>query len=223
MPISPEFPLILASMSPYRMELLSRLKIPFTHESPHVDESPLPNESADRLARRLADLKADAIAARYPERWVLGCDQTADCDGQLLGKPGSVAAAVDQLALCSGKTVSFHTAVTLSCRDADQSLRALVPTLVRFRSLSRAEIRRYVQLEPALDCAGGFKVEGLGIGLFEAVESSDPTALIGLPLIATRELLQRIGYSLLGPGGAGTMPALFSDWPAIEADSPPSQ
>jgi septum formation protein len=186
--------LILASTSPYRRELLQRLRLPFECVRPEVDEQPLQAESPAQLVRRLARAKADAVAARFPQAWVIGSDQAADLDGHILGKPGGRAAAIAQLSAMGGRTVRFHTAVSLRC--GAHALAAVDLTQVRFRALSAAEIERYVDAEQPFDCAGSFKCEGLGIGLFEAIESHDPTALVGLPLIALAGLLREAGYAV---------------------------
>lgn len=193
-PISPESPLILASSSRYRAELLRRLGVPFEAISPDVDETPRPDEEPYPLAYRLASAKARALAARHPDRWVLGSDQVPSLDGAVLGKPGSREAAVAQLRAFSGKAVQFHTAVALV--GGPVLLTGADLTIVRFRALGDAEIERYVDAEAAYDCAGAFKAEGLGITLFTAVESRDPTGLIGLPLIAVRKLLAEAGLPL---------------------------
>jgi septum formation protein len=185
--------LLLASSSPYRRELLARLRLPFGTALPGVDETPLPGEAPEALAHRLAEAKALAVAAQAAPAWVIGSDQVADLDGMPLGKPGSRDAALAQLRAMSGGTVAFHTAVCLA-REGSPPLRAGDTTLVRFRALADAEIARYVDAELPFDCAGSFKSEGLGIGLFEAIESSDPTALVGLPLIATARLLREAGF-----------------------------
>lgn len=187
-------PLILASTSRYRRELLARLRLPFTVARPEVDETPLPDEAPAALARRLAQAKAGAIAARAPEAWVIGSDQVAELDGRPLGKPGHAAAAMAQLRAMSGRAVAFHTALCL--QRGTTRLEAMDETVVRFRTLATDEIARYVAVEQPLDCAGSFKSEGLGIALFEAIETCDPTALIGLPLIATARLLRQAGYAL---------------------------
>lgn len=183
--------LILASTSPYRRELLSRLRLAFDTAAPAVDEAARAGEAPATLAVRLARSKAAAVARDFPGAIVIGSDQVADLDGSALGKPGHRAACVAQLQAMSGRSVAFHTAV---CVHVDARSDAAVDTTrVRFRKLSSAEIARYTDAEQPFDCAGGFKVEGLGIALFEAVESSDPTALIGLPLIATARLLRAAG------------------------------
>jgi septum formation protein len=192
--ISQASPLLLASTSRYRRELLARLSLPFEAIAPGTDETPLPGEAPAALARRLARAKAQDVAARYPDRCVLGSDQVPGFDGRVLGKPGNRESGLAQLLACSGKSVAFHTAVALVAGGGIHE--HLDTTTVRFRTLTPAEAGRYLDAEPAYDCAGTFKVEGLGISLFEAIESTDPTALIGLPLIAVRRLLAEAGYSL---------------------------
>jgi septum formation protein len=187
--------LLLASTSPYRRELLSRLRIPFDVARPEVDEVPLPGESPLALARRLAAAKAEAIATREGDAWVIGSDQVAELDGRPLGKPGNRDAALTQLASMSGRSVAFRTAVSVMHRDLGR-FDAIDTTVVRFRGLAAEEIARYVDSEQPFDCAGSFKSEGLGIVLFDAIETSDPTALVGLPLIATARLLRQAGFAL---------------------------
>lgn len=186
--------LILASTSPYRRELLQRLRLPFECARPAVDEAPLPGERPADLAHRLARAKAAEVAGRHPDAWVIGSDQVADLDGRVLGKPGGREAAIAQLAAMSAREVRFHTAVCL--RRGERGLDAADTTTVRFRALEAAEIERYVDAEQPFDCTGSFKCEGLGIALFEAIESRDPTALVGLPLIALAGLLREAGYRL---------------------------
>ena len=186
--------LVLASTSRYRRDLLERLGLPFDCARPQVDETAEADEAPLALAARLASAKAAEVAARHPGSWVIGSDQVADLNGQPLGKPGTVEAACAQLAAMSGQTVRFHTAISL-IRDGE-SLSAMDTTQVRFRALQAAEIARYVAIEQPLDCAGSFKCEGLGISLFEAIDNSDPSALIGLPLIALARLLRETGISL---------------------------
>jgi septum formation protein len=186
--------LILASTSRYRRELLERMRLDFDVARPDVDESALPGEAAAALAQRLALAKATAIAAAAPAAWVIGSDQVAELDGIALGKSGGRAAAFAQLRAMSGRAVVFHTAVSV-VRGAVHHA-ALDTTTVRFRALAAAEIERYLDAEQPFDCAGSFKAEGLGIALFEAIESQDPTALIGLPLIATARLLRAAGFAL---------------------------
>ena len=188
-------PLILASSSRYRAELLTRLRLPFEQEAPEVDEIDQSGELPESRARRLAVDKARAVAGRRPGHWVLGSDQVAFCEDEVLHKPGTPEANVEQLLKLSGREAHFATAVCLTTAGGLELLE-LDLTAVRFRSLDRATIERYVALEPAHDCAGGFKIEGLGISLFEAVESRDPTALIGLPLIALSRMLEKAGLAV---------------------------
>lgn len=186
--------LVLASTSAYRRALLDRLGLHFTVARPEVDESPLPGESPQVLAERLAQAKAEAVlASAADDTWVIGSDQVAELDGQPLGKPGQHPAAVAQLKSMSGREVRFLTALCLA-GPGGQRLQALDITTVRFRTLDDAEIERYVAREQPLDCAGSFKSEGLGIALFDAIDNRDPTALIGLPLIATARLLREAGF-----------------------------
>ena len=186
--------LILASTSRYRRELLERLRLPFQVARPEVDETPNAGESPPALARRLARAKAEAIATQLPDAWVIGSDQVAALGSQPLGKPGTRDKAIAQLRAMSGREIQFHTAVALV--RGDTVLEAMDTTRVLFRSLQPAEIERYVEAEQPLDCAGSFKSEGLGITLFDAIESSDPTALVGLPLIALSGLLRKAGFTL---------------------------
>jgi len=186
--------LFLASSSRYRAGLLGRLGIPFDCVAPQVDESPRPGEPPPQLAERLAAAKAGVVAAQHPGSWAIGSDQVAELDGVPLGKPGSHDAAVAQLAAMSGRAVHFHTALCIA--NGQTRLRALDLTTVQFRTLARSEIERYVAIEQPLDCAGSFKCEGLGITLFEAIHNTDPTALVGLPLIATARLLRQAGFIL---------------------------
>lgn len=187
-------PLVLASTSVYRRDLLARLRLPFDARRPEVDETPRPGEAPGPLAQRLARAKAEAVASRSPGAWVIGSDQVAELDGVALGKPGGRAAAIAQLQAMSGRSVRFHTAVCL-CRDGTVHEAADL-TLARLRRLDADEIARYVDAERPFDCAGSFKAEGLGIALFEAIESRDPTALVGLPLVATAHLLRKAGFAV---------------------------
>ena len=175
--------LLLASTSRYRRELLARLGWAFTCEGPAVDEAPLPGEAPPDRARRLALAKAQAVAMRHPGALVIGSDQVCALGDQILDKPGTTAAQQAMLARLSGRKARFHTAVALVGIEAGLRAGHLDETCCEFRDLDAAAIERYATLEPATDCAGGFKVEGLGIGLMTRVESVDPTALIGLPLI----------------------------------------
>jgi len=188
--------LLLASTSKYRRELLGRLRRPFDCVAPQVDEDPLAGESVESMTARLAVAKARAVAKKaQPGAIVIGSDQAASLGGRMLGKPGGRERAIEQLLLCSGQSVSFHTAVCVI--DAQgRELADLDTTVVRFRALSDAEVARYIDAEQPFDCAGSFKCEGLGITLFEAIDSSDPTALIGLPLIRLCGLLRQAGIAL---------------------------
>ncbi len=190
--------LILASTSRYRRELLSRLTADFTVESPEIDESANDGELPAELAQRLALEKAAAVAARFPEALVIGSDQSATIDGiEPLGKPGGFDVARGQLRAASGRTMHFHTAIA-AVRTIDGFCeQALVGTRVRFRTLTDGEIDAYLHIEQPYDCAGSAKVEGLGIALLEAIEGDDPTALIGLPLIALTRMLRKAGLSPL--------------------------
>ena len=187
-------PLILASTSRYRRELLERLRLPFHVARPEVDESPQAEEAPPGLAQRLARAKALAFASQHPESWIIGSDQVAAMEFRALGKPGTRENAISQLSAMSGREVRFHTAVCLA--HGETLLEATDTTLVRFRALQPDEIERYVDAEQPLDCAGSFKSEGLGIALFEHIESRDPTALVGLPLIALSKLLREAGFVL---------------------------
>ena len=187
--------LVLASTSRYRAELLARLRLPFDSARPEVDETPRPGEPPASLALRLAAAKARAIAALHADAVVIGSDQVASCDGRALGKPGTREAAIAQLQAMSGREAVFLTAVAVAAPGGGLDT-ALDTTTVRFRPLSDDKIARYVDAERPLDCAGSFKCEGLGIALFEAIESRDPTALVGLPLIATARLLRGAGFAL---------------------------
>ena len=187
-------PLILASTSSYRRALLERLGLPFATARPEVDETPRPGEAPAALAVRLARAKAEAVAAGTGDAWTIGSDQVAELDGRPLGKPGTAANAIAQLRAMSGREVRFHTALCLAGPDG-RCLEHLDLTVVRFRTLDEDEIARYVERERPLDCAGSFKCEGLGIALFEAIDNRDPTALIGLPLIATARLLREAGFA----------------------------
>jgi septum formation protein len=187
-------PLILASTSVYRRELLERLRIPFEVVSPQVDETPLTSESSLELALRLANAKAAAVAKAHPHAWVIGSDQVADLCGAAIGKPGNFERAMAQLQLMRGQTVTFHTALCLMKGDIQTTLS--IPTEVTFRKLSDAVLESYLLAEEPYDCAGSAKSEGLGISLLESIKSDDPTALIGLPLIALTGLLRDAGFEI---------------------------
>lgn len=188
--------LVLGSTSRYRRELLARLAVPFEVASPDVDETPLPGEAPRALALRLALAKARAVAALYPGAVVIGSDQVADLAGQPLGKPGTHERAVAQLRQMRGQAVVFQTAVAVVCLDAGFEQVELAPVRVAFRDLSDAEIERYLRAEQPYDCAGSAKSEGLGIALLDAIDSDDPTALVGLPLIRTCRMLRAAGLVL---------------------------
>jgi septum formation protein len=186
--------LILASTSRYRRELLARLRIAFDVVAPAVDETPQPGEAPAALAQRLARAKAQAVAAQHPQAVVIGSDQVAELDGQAIGKPGSHERAVAQLRAMSGRRVVFHTAVAVVCAARGFADVRLAPVTVHFRSLDDAQIERYLRLEQPYDCAGSAKSESLGIALLEAIDSDDPTALVGLPLMRTCALLRAAGF-----------------------------
>lgn len=187
--------LLLASTSRYRRELLQRLALPFESVAPEVEEAQHPGESVESMTARLAEAKARAVAQRHPGAVVIGSDQAASLAGRALGKPGGRDRAIAQLVLVSGQTVMFHTALCVI--DSHGHERGLMDTTrVQFRTLGMGEIERYVDREQPFDCAGSFKCEGLGISLFERIESEDPTALIGLPLIGLCQQLRAIGFEL---------------------------
>ena len=190
-------PLILGSTSRYRKELLTRLRITFETASPDVDETPHSNESPKDLALRLALAKARAVALKYPEAVVIGSDQVADLEGTPLGKPGNHANAILQLQRMRGKTVIFQTALSVVCIATGFERTDLAEVKVKFRDLSDAEIETYLRAEEPYDCAGSAKSEGLGIALLDAIDNDDPTALIGLPLIRTCQMLREAGVKLL--------------------------
>ena len=198
MSISTNPPLILASSSIYRRELLERLRIPFKIISPQVDEVPLAGESTLNLALRLAHAKAAAIAKQHPNAWIIGSDQVADLCGAAIGKPGNFERALAQLQLMRGQTVIFYTALCLMNGDTESTI--CVPTEVVFRNLSDRILESYLLAEEPYDCAGSAKSEGLGISLIESIKSDDPTALIGLPLIALSGLLRDVGFTIPSNG-----------------------
>jgi septum formation protein len=191
--------LILASTSRYRRELLQRLQLSFAVESPGVDETPLPHEAPAALALRLALAKAHAVAARHPQAWVIGSDQVADLAGAAIGKPGTHDRAAEQLRRMSSQRVVFQTAVAVVRAAGGFEAVDLAPVVVQFRRLDDAQIEHYLRTEQPYDCAGSAKSEGLGIALLDAIESDDPTALIGLPLIRTCRLLREAGLDVLAP------------------------
>lgn len=189
-------PLILASTSPYRRSLLARLGLPFEVVSPGVEETHLAGEPPAQRALRLAQLKAQAVSLHHPGAVVIGSDQVASRDGQVLDKPGDAARCRAQLALLCGHTAVFHTACTVVPGEGRRPLIGLDITTVVFRTLQPAEIERFIEREQPFDCPGGVKAEGAGIALFERIESIDPTALIGLPLIWLSSALRQAGYRL---------------------------
>ena len=191
--------LILASTSRYRRELLERLRLPFELRSPEVDETPRPGEPPAALAQRLALAKAQAVAKAFPDAVVIGSDQVADLDGEPVGKPGTHERAVAQLRAMRGRSVVFQTAVAVVRASTGYVGTALAPVTVRFRPLDDAEIEHYLRTEQPYDCAGSAKCETLGIALLDAIESDDPTALVGLPLIRTSALLRAAGIDPLRP------------------------
>jgi len=190
-------PLVLGSTSRYRRELLDRLRLPFTVAAPDVDETPEPGETPAALARRLALAKARAVSLLHPEAWVIGSDQVADLDGEPLGKPGDHERATAQLRRMRGRTLVFQTAVAVVCAASGFARSDVAPVRVVFRPLGDEAIERYLRAETPYDCAGSAKSEGLGIALLESIDSDDPTALIGLPLIRTARMLRAAGLELL--------------------------
>ena len=200
MPETPSLParrVVLGSSSPYRRELLSRLKVPFEVALPDVDETPRPGERPHDLAWRLALAKARAVALQHPDAAVIGSDQVADLDGEPMGKPGTHGRAVEQLRRMSGKVVIFQTAVAVVWAAGHFEQVDLAPVRVTFRPLGDEEIEHYLRLEQPYDCAGSARSEGLGIALLQSIESDDPSALVGLPLIRTCRMLRAAGVRLL--------------------------
>ena len=190
-------PLVLGSTSRYRRELLQRLNVPFEVAAPDVDETPWAGESPTQLAQRLALAKAQAVAARFPQAVVIGSDQVADLNGTPLGKPLQHDRAVEQLRAMSAQVVVFQTALAVVCQATGFQAQDLASVKVRFRALSESTIETYLRIEQPYDCAGSAKSEGLGIALLESIDNDDPTALVGLPLIRTCQLLRQAGLPLL--------------------------
>ena len=188
--------LILASTSRYRSALLARLGLSFRVMPPDIPETPLAGESATRLTQRLATDKAQAVSIIVPQAVVIGSDQVAVLDGQIMGKPGTAEKAREQLQRCSGKIAEFLTTVTVLCAETSFLQTATVATSAHFRTLTHQEIRRYIALDQPLDCAGSFKSEAAGPVLLEAMQSDDPTAIIGLPLISLSRMLRAAGFAL---------------------------
>lgn len=189
--------IILASSSPFRRELLSRLGLTFDSVSPGIDETPFPGETPEQLARRLAQAKARSVAAGYPDALIIGSDQVAVIGDRMIGKPGTHEKAVDQLMRASGQTMKFYTAVCLLNSATGHMQLEVIPFSVRFRRLDKKTIVNYLSREKPYDCAGSFKSEGLGIALFESMSGDDPTALIGLPLIRLTHMLEQEGVTIL--------------------------
>lgn len=188
--------IILASGSKYRAELLKRLRLEFLVEVSKVDETKDNNDTPRSWAKTLAVRKAQAVATAYPQALVIGSDQVAEFDGQIIGKPGNRDEAVEQLMQFSGAKVAFHTGVALVAPAKNLALSAIDTTWVHFRDLNFNEVQRYVDIEKPLDCAGSFKCESLGISLFSRISCDDPTALIGLPLIALSQMLRQAGVDI---------------------------
>lgn len=195
--------LILGSSSPYRRELLERLRVPFQVATPAIDETPRDGERPEATALRLARAKAEAIAVRHPRALVIGSDQVATLDGRQIGKPGSHEQALAQLQSMRGRTVTFHSALCLLDARTGQAQTADILTLATFRDLPDGELDAYLRIEQPYDVAGSAKSEALGIALLSRVESDDPTALIGLPLIALTTMLRNVGYPFFA---AATLP-----------------
>ena len=189
--------LILGSTSPYRRELLARLRVPFEVAAPDVDETPHAGETPKQLACRLAMAKARAVAAQFPDCVVIGSDQVADLDGKTLGKPGTHARATVQLRQMRGQAVIFQTAVAVVCHETGFAQMDLAQVKVLFHDLSDDEIETYLLAETPYDCAGSAKSEGLGIALLESIENDDPSALVGLPLIRTCRMIRAAGVKVL--------------------------
>jgi septum formation protein len=193
----PHLPLILASSSPYRREVLSRLGVEFSSVSPDIDESPQLGESPQALVTRLAESKAQAVAASHPKGLIIGSDQVATLDDSVVGKPGTHERAVEQLTLASGRRVTFHTGLCLLNSETGKRQVRCEPFHVEFRDLSAEEIEHYLQKEQPYNCAGAFKSEGLGICLFKRLVGDDPATLIGLPLIRLVDMLRNEGLDVL--------------------------
>jgi len=189
--------IILASSSPYRKELLERLRISFDTASPDVNETPLDGESPSKLVQRLASLKAHTVAEKALDCIVIGSDQVAECGGKILGKPGTLENAITQLTFVSGKRVCFRTGISVISSETAVMQVDEVKFYVDFRTLSEEQIRSYLDKEPAFNCAGSFKSEGLGISLTTRMLGPDPTSLIGLPLIRTTQMLEKAGVKII--------------------------
>ncbi len=190
-------PILLASSSPYRQQLLQKILPAFDTASPQIDESPKKDENAMQLAERLGIAKAQALRAQYPEHLIISSDQTACCNTLILGKPGGRESAIQQLMHCNAQQVIFYTSVSVLNAKTGEYRNHIDQTTVYFRHLTSEQITRYVDREQPYDCAGSFKVEALGIALFEKIESNDPNALIGLPLLTLVSLLESFGIAIL--------------------------
>lgn len=195
--MSSSFALLLASSSVYRRRLLEQLRLPFTFDSPDVDESVLDDEMPEAYVARLSLAKAEAMRSTYPTHWIIGSDQTCVLDGSIVGKSGSFDIALAQLKKASGQSVTFYTGVCLLNAQTGEQWQHVEPFTVHFRSLAEEEIRHYLHLEQPYDCAGSFKVEGLGIQLFQSLQGRDSSSLIGLPLMALLDLLRDAGLQPL--------------------------
>lgn len=189
-------PIVLASSSSYRRELLTRLQLPFTCHSPDIDETPQANESAQALVQRLALSKARALAQHYPQHIIIGSDQVAVLDGKIIGKPLHAEGATQQLSAASGRSLVFLTGLAVIDTRTQVEHLDLVPFTVHFRTLNAAQIQRYIAAEQPFDCAGSFKSEGLGVSLFQATEGGDATSLVGLPLIRLCDMLNACGIAV---------------------------
>lgn len=200
-------PLVLASSSPYRRQLLDRLQLAYTAVSPHIDETAYPNELPAELAQRLATAKARALASRYPHALIIGSDQVASRAGTIVGKPGDFQRARQQLLDASGQTIVFYTGLSLINTATGKVHEHLETFEIDFRPLSTEQIEDYLHREEPYDCAGSFKCEGLGIALFQQMRGADSTSLVGLPLLALCELLRREGMDPLNPAPPGLVPA----------------
>jgi septum formation protein len=190
-------PLILASSSRYRREVLQKLHLPFECISPDIDETPLPGESPEQTSLRLAESKARKVAESQPHALIIGCDQVATVDGLQIGKPGNHENAVRQLTMLSGKEVIFHSALCLYDSSSLHMQSTIAPYFVKFKTLTTTQIETYLRLEQPYDCAGSAKSEGMGIALLDYMRGDDPNALIGLPLIALVNMLQHAGVDVL--------------------------
>ncbi len=189
--------LVLASSSPFRKALLEKLQLPFETDSPEVDETPVENESIEAMVCRLAELKARALAAKYPDALIIGSDQSAALHGNVLNKPGSYEVAFEQLRAASGQSVTFYTGLCLLNSKSGQAETLCEPFIVKFRDLSDSEIENYLKQEEPYNCAGSFKSEALGISLFESLNGKDPNTLIGLPLIELCRMLKNNGMPVI--------------------------